>query len=137
MDCNFSTSLESAVLFGTSQWTVVSNKSFSFTYKYLLGWVFSVINLSSILNFILFSNFFSYPSQLHSISALQMASHPQYFFYILTLIAIFPALCSSQEGFTSSRATYYGSPDCLGTPSTLSSSSHNLVFQSVDQLVLE
>ena len=37
------------------------------------------------------------------------------------VILLLPALCSSQD-FISSRATYYGSPDSYGTPSTSSSS---------------
>ncbi|XP_015896691.3 expansin-like B1 [Ziziphus jujuba] len=35
----------------------------------------------------------------------------------LGLVVLFPLLCTSQNTFTSSRATYYGSPDCYGTPS--------------------
>ncbi|KAI4315199.1 hypothetical protein L6164_028033 [Bauhinia variegata] len=34
----------------------------------------------------------------------------------LGMILLLPALCTSQYDFTSSRATYYGSPDCYGTP---------------------
>ncbi|XP_068649587.1 expansin-like B1 [Aristolochia californica] len=37
--------------------------------------------------------------------------------YLVVLVLLLPALCSSQNAFISSRATYYGSPDCLGTPS--------------------
>ncbi|XP_077247238.1 expansin-like B1 [Tasmannia lanceolata] len=38
------------------------------------------------------------------------------FLYLLSLLLVLPALCTSQNTFVSSRATYYGSPDCLGTP---------------------
>lgn len=41
-------------------------------------------------------------------------------FCLLSLVVLFPTLCSSQDPFICSRATDYGSPDCLGTPSTLS-----------------
>ncbi|KAJ4952326.1 hypothetical protein NE237_029158 [Protea cynaroides] len=34
----------------------------------------------------------------------------------LSLMVLFPALCTSQDTFVSSRATYFGSPDCLGNP---------------------
>lgn len=34
----------------------------------------------------------------------------------LAIIVLLPALCTSQDTFTRSRATYYGSPDCYGTP---------------------
>ncbi|RWR81005.1 Expansin/pollen allergen [Cinnamomum micranthum f. kanehirae] len=37
-------------------------------------------------------------------------------FCLLSLVVLFPRLCSSQDPFICSRATYYGSPDCLGTP---------------------
>ncbi|KAJ4712641.1 Expansin-like like [Melia azedarach] len=40
----------------------------------------------------------------------------KYYFYLLSMIVLLPALCYSQDTFTYSRATYYGSPDCLGTP---------------------
>ncbi|XP_022971845.1 expansin-like B1 [Cucurbita maxima] len=33
------------------------------------------------------------------------------------LLVLLPMLCSSQDNFVYSRATYYGSPDCYGTPS--------------------
>ncbi|KAB1216288.1 Expansin-like B1 [Morella rubra] len=36
---------------------------------------------------------------------------------LLCVIVLLPALCTSQDTFTCSRATYYGSPDCYGTPS--------------------
>ncbi|KAK0587294.1 hypothetical protein LWI29_020670 [Acer saccharum] len=39
----------------------------------------------------------------------------KYYCYLLSLMVLLPALCYSQD-FTGSRATYYGSPDCLGTP---------------------
>ncbi|KAF9625651.1 hypothetical protein IFM89_025136 [Coptis chinensis] len=35
---------------------------------------------------------------------------------VLCIMVLLPALCSSQDTYTCSRATYYGSPDCLGTP---------------------
>ncbi|XP_047168624.1 expansin-like B1 [Vigna umbellata] len=35
---------------------------------------------------------------------------------LLCLTLLLPALCSSQDSFTCSRATYYGSPDCYGNP---------------------
>lgn len=41
-----------------------------------------------------------------------------YYSFFLCVIALLPLLCKSQDTFTYSRATYYGSPDCLGTPST-------------------
>ncbi|KAL5724040.1 hypothetical protein ACHQM5_007354 [Ranunculus cassubicifolius] len=34
----------------------------------------------------------------------------------LCLMVFLPVLCSSQDSFTYSRATFYGSPDCLGNP---------------------
>ncbi|KAJ4712645.1 Expansin-like like [Melia azedarach] len=40
----------------------------------------------------------------------------KYYFYLLSVIVLLPALCYSHDRFTSSRATYYGSRDCLGTP---------------------
>ncbi|KAG2679975.1 hypothetical protein I3760_11G077000 [Carya illinoinensis] len=33
------------------------------------------------------------------------------------MVLLLPALCASQDTFTCSRSTYYGSPDCYGTPS--------------------
>ena len=38
------------------------------------------------------------------------------------LVVLVPALCYSQDTFVASRATYYGSPDCYGTPCMLISS---------------
>ncbi|KAK9121006.1 hypothetical protein Syun_018623 [Stephania yunnanensis] len=35
----------------------------------------------------------------------------------LCFLVLLPALCVAQDTYTPSRATYYGSPDCLGTPS--------------------
>ncbi|KAG9451691.1 hypothetical protein H6P81_004595 [Aristolochia fimbriata] len=35
---------------------------------------------------------------------------------LVLIVLLLPALCSSQDAFICSRATYYGSPDCLGTP---------------------
>ncbi|XVF13483.1 hypothetical protein REPUB_Repub08aG0211500 [Reevesia pubescens] len=41
----------------------------------------------------------------------------QNFHYCLVFVVVLlPALCYSQENFVKSRATYYGSPYCLGTP---------------------
>ncbi|KAH9776971.1 expansin-like B1 [Citrus sinensis] len=37
-------------------------------------------------------------------------------YYLLSVVMLLPALCYSQYSFTNSRATYYGSPDGLGTP---------------------
>ncbi|RVW50809.1 Expansin-like B1 [Vitis vinifera] len=34
----------------------------------------------------------------------------------LCFIVLLPLLCKCEDTFTYSRATYYGSPDCLGTP---------------------
>ncbi|GKV10784.1 hypothetical protein SLE2022_090400 [Rubroshorea leprosula] len=39
------------------------------------------------------------------------------FYCLLCVMGLFPALSFSQDDFVSSRATYYGSPDCYGTPS--------------------
>ncbi|KAH7514251.1 expansin-like B1 [Ziziphus jujuba] len=36
--------------------------------------------------------------------------------FLLGLVILFPLLCGSQSTFSSSRATYYGSPDYYGTP---------------------
>ncbi|XP_042506280.1 expansin-like B1 [Macadamia integrifolia] len=36
--------------------------------------------------------------------------------FFLSLLLLFPALCTSQDTFVYSRATYFGSPDCLGNP---------------------
>ncbi|XP_057977278.1 expansin-like B1 [Malania oleifera] len=38
-------------------------------------------------------------------------------YYVFWAMVLFPMLCNCQDAFISSRATYYGSPDCLGTPS--------------------
>ncbi|KAL4344095.1 hypothetical protein AHAS_Ahas11G0144100 [Arachis hypogaea] len=35
---------------------------------------------------------------------------------LMYVILLLPSLCSSQDSFTDSRATYYGSPDCYGNP---------------------
>ncbi|KAI3441941.1 uncharacterized protein J3R85_002004 [Psidium guajava] len=35
---------------------------------------------------------------------------------LLGVLVLLPALCHSENSFTPSRATYYGSPDCYGTP---------------------
>ncbi|KAG5028371.1 Expansin-like B1 [Glycine soja] len=37
-------------------------------------------------------------------------------FGLACVLLLLPALCSSQDSFTDSRATYYGSPDCYGNP---------------------
>ncbi|OAY60124.1 expansin-like B1 [Manihot esculenta] len=39
----------------------------------------------------------------------------KYGYCLVCLMVFLPAMCYSQD-FTYSRATYYGSPDCLGTP---------------------
>ncbi|KAI3791026.1 hypothetical protein L2E82_04562 [Cichorium intybus] len=39
-----------------------------------------------------------------------------YFSLLYVIIVLLPSLCFSQDYYVSSRATYYGSPDCLGTP---------------------
>ncbi|TYI15531.1 hypothetical protein ES332_A08G192600v1 [Gossypium tomentosum] len=36
---------------------------------------------------------------------------------LVSVMVLLPAVCYSQDYFVKSRATYYGSPDCLGTPS--------------------
>ncbi|KAJ7952587.1 Expansin-like protein [Quillaja saponaria] len=38
------------------------------------------------------------------------------FLGLVCIILLLPLLCTSQDTFTRSRATYYGSPDCYGTP---------------------
>ncbi|KAK1305535.1 Expansin-like B1 [Acorus calamus] len=38
------------------------------------------------------------------------------FWFLSLLVVFFPSLCTCQSDFVSSRATFYGSPDCLGTP---------------------
>ncbi|XP_061354821.1 expansin-like B1 [Gastrolobium bilobum] len=35
---------------------------------------------------------------------------------LVCVMLLLPALCNSQDYFTDSRATYYGSPDCYGNP---------------------
>lgn len=35
---------------------------------------------------------------------------------LLCVTLLLPVLCTSQDSFTCSRATYYGSPDCYGNP---------------------
>ncbi|RWR89716.1 expansin-like protein B1 [Cinnamomum micranthum f. kanehirae] len=35
---------------------------------------------------------------------------------LFSLLVLLPVLCSSQDPFVSSRAAYYGSPECFGTP---------------------
>ncbi|KAK6935092.1 Expansin, cellulose-binding-like domain [Dillenia turbinata] len=37
--------------------------------------------------------------------------------FLVSVMVLLPAFCVSLDTFTSSRATYYGSPDCLGTAS--------------------
>lgn len=39
--------------------------------------------------------------------------------FLCVILLLHPAPSTSQDTFTRSRATYYGSPDCYGTPSTL------------------
>ncbi|KAM5573112.1 expansin-like B1 [Rosa sericea] len=39
-----------------------------------------------------------------------------HFFLAILGLVLLPTLCTSQDTFTRSRATYYGSPDCYGTP---------------------
>ncbi|KAK7850724.1 expansin-like B1 [Quercus suber] len=38
-------------------------------------------------------------------------------FLLCVMVLLLAVLCYSQDTFTRSRATYYGSPDCYGTPS--------------------
>ncbi|KAI8001309.1 Expansin-like B1 [Camellia lanceoleosa] len=45
-----------------------------------------------------------------------MGFAPKSYCSLLYVLVLLPALCYSQDTFVSSRATYYGSPDCLGTP---------------------
>ncbi|KAK9274524.1 hypothetical protein L1049_021773 [Liquidambar formosana] len=46
-----------------------------------------------------------------------MAFALKFHYCLLFIMVLLPALCSAdQDPFTGSRATYYGSPDCLGTP---------------------
>ncbi|GAV79761.1 Pollen_allerg_1 domain-containing protein/DPBB_1 domain-containing protein [Cephalotus follicularis] len=40
----------------------------------------------------------------------------KYHFCLLCVMVLLIEICYSQDTFTCSRATYYGSPDCLGTP---------------------
>ncbi|GMQ04665.1 hypothetical protein CsSME_00050010 [Camellia sinensis var. sinensis] len=35
---------------------------------------------------------------------------------LLCVMVLLPLVCYSQDAYVCSRATYYGSPDCLGTP---------------------
>ncbi|KVH95569.1 expansin-like B1 [Cynara cardunculus var. scolymus] len=44
------------------------------------------------------------------------SAHNNYGSLLFVTIMLLPSLCYSQDYYTSSRATYYGSPDCLGTP---------------------
>ncbi|GMP95647.1 hypothetical protein CsSME_00044611 [Camellia sinensis var. sinensis] len=44
-----------------------------------------------------------------------MGFAPKSYCSLLYLLVLLPALCYSQDTFMSSRATYYGSPDGLGT----------------------
>lgn len=39
-----------------------------------------------------------------------------YVSFLCMIMILLPSLCYSQDSYVSSRATYYGSPDCLGTP---------------------
>ncbi|KAI4327186.1 hypothetical protein L6164_019678 [Bauhinia variegata] len=45
-----------------------------------------------------------------------MELHSKDLLSLVCIILLLPALCTSQDGFTYSRATYYGSPDCYGSP---------------------
>ncbi|XVE57564.1 hypothetical protein DITRI_Ditri04bG0100200 [Diplodiscus trichospermus] len=40
----------------------------------------------------------------------------KFYHCLVSVMVLLPALCYSQYYFVRSRATYYGSPDCLGTP---------------------
>ncbi|KAK9152011.1 hypothetical protein Syun_010320 [Stephania yunnanensis] len=42
------------------------------------------------------------------------------FYGVMFLLLLLPALCVSEDTYTCLRATYYGSPGRLGTPSTIS-----------------
>ncbi|KAK4262571.1 hypothetical protein QN277_028117 [Acacia crassicarpa] len=44
-----------------------------------------------------------------------MELHSKYQVGLVCVMLLLPTLCTPQD-FTSSRATYYGSPDCYGTP---------------------
>ncbi|KAG5517323.1 hypothetical protein RHGRI_037918 [Rhododendron griersonianum] len=44
-----------------------------------------------------------------------MGFPPKSYWYLLCVMVLLPALCHSQDAYVCSRATYYGSPDCLGT----------------------
>ncbi|KAF6135410.1 hypothetical protein GIB67_027284 [Kingdonia uniflora] len=47
-----------------------------------------------------------------------MSHHAFYFSsYVFCFLFLLPAQCFSQESYTCSRATFYGSPDCFGTAS--------------------
>ncbi|XP_059441340.1 expansin-like B1 [Corylus avellana] len=46
-----------------------------------------------------------------------MGFAPETLICLLCVILLLPAPSTSQDTFTRSRATYYGSPDCYGTPS--------------------
>ncbi|KAL3497578.1 hypothetical protein ACH5RR_040310 [Cinchona calisaya] len=46
-----------------------------------------------------------------------MASIHQFYFLLSIMILLLPALNLAQDAYVTTRATYYGSPDCLGTPS--------------------
>ncbi|XVE57559.1 hypothetical protein DITRI_Ditri04bG0100000 [Diplodiscus trichospermus] len=41
----------------------------------------------------------------------------KFYHCLVSVMVLLPAVCYSQDYFVRSRATYYGSPDCLGTPS--------------------
>ncbi|XVF51853.1 hypothetical protein PTKIN_Ptkin04bG0217300 [Pterospermum kingtungense] len=45
-----------------------------------------------------------------------MGSSLKFHCCLVSVMVLLPALCYSQDYFVRSRATYYGSPDCLGTP---------------------
>ncbi|GFZ01096.1 expansin-like B1 [Actinidia rufa] len=45
-----------------------------------------------------------------------MGFSPKSYCSLLFVMVLLPALCHSQDAYVSSRATFYGSPDSLGTP---------------------
>ncbi|CDP08340.1 unnamed protein product [Coffea canephora] len=45
-----------------------------------------------------------------------MAFNPQHYFLLFLTLALLSELCLAQDAYVTTRATYYGSPDCLGTP---------------------
>lgn len=52
--------------------------------------------------------------------------------FLLVTIIIYPSICYGQEANSLySRATYYGSPDCYGTPSMCNFPLNNFIVFSV------